>query len=317
MIPRPSAIAAVLAVATSLAAAAAVRPAARLRLTTLSQGVHLVSPVDVADRDRTNALVVEQASGLLVVNAQPSPEAAREMLGLLASALPNQKVRHLALLHPHADAAGGASAFPEGTLVIASEGTALDLADSAYDFGAEARERSGGTFREPPRPKVGLRLQGNAVLDDSQRPVTFFPLAPGHSRGDLLVEIPSADLMAAGSLLFKDRNPWAGTASIGGWIGHLSNLVSSGRGTFLPLQGPPVDAQEVRSQRDTFAWARGEIDAAFVDRTPATEIPARILASSRAATYFDLAASPSFARGVLEQAVREAQAQRRKFGLEK
>ena len=42
---------------------------------------------------------------------------------------------------------------------------------------------------------------------------------------------------------------------------------------------------------------------------------ARNLASPKAADYFDLGASPSFARGVVEQAVREAVVQRRKFGL--
>lgn len=296
---------------------AAQRGKSPLRLSPLADGVHLVSPLDPADRERTNALVVEQSAGLLVVNAQPTPGAAREMLALLASKFPGKKVRCLVLVHPHADAAGGASAFPPETLIVASEGAAVDLADAAYDFGAEARERGGPAWTAPPRPNVGLRLEGNAVLDDARRAVVLMPSAPGHSQGDLLVEVPSADLLVAGSLLFQDRNPWAGTASIGGWVAQLNNLASSGRGTFVPLEGPPVDAQEVRRQRETFAWTRGEIDAAFVDRTPPDDILPRVLASARAGTYFDLGARPSFVRGVVEQALREAHAQRRKFGLER
>src|SRR5262249_36935643 len=111
------------------------------------------------------------------------------------------------------------------------------------------------------------------------------------------------------------RNPWPGTANLGGWIAELNNLTSSGRALFVPLQGPPVDAQAVRRQRETLAWTRGQIDAAFVDRLPAEEIPARVLAVPEAGTYFDLTAQPSFARAVVELALREAQAQRRKFGL--
>jgi glyoxylase-like metal-dependent hydrolase (beta-lactamase superfamily II) len=296
--------------------AAADRARSPLRLTALAEGVHLVSPVDSADRSHTNALVVEQAAGRLVVNAQPTPAAAREMLALLAASLPRRDVRYLVLAHPHADAAGGASAFPAETVVVATEYAAQDLADADYDFGAEARARAGDAWTSPPRPRVELRLQGNVVIDDVKRQVILIPAAAGHSRGDLLVEVPSADLLAVGSLLFEDRNPWAGTATIGGWVGQLNNLASWGRKTFVPLEGAPVDADAVRRQREAFAWTRGEIDAAFVDRTPPDDILPRVLASPRAGTYFDLAARPSFARGVVEQALLEAHAQRRKFGLE-
>jgi glyoxylase-like metal-dependent hydrolase (beta-lactamase superfamily II) len=293
----------------------AAAPAPRLELSDLAPGVHLVRPSDPSDRDRSNALVVEQAAGLVVVNAQPTPEAAKEMLALVASRLGGRPVRALVLPHPHADAAGGASAFPPATLVIATDAAAGSLADPAYDFGAEARARGGAAYREPARPRVGLRLQGNATLDDKERPLELIPMMPGHSTGDLVVDLPAADLTAVGSLLFEDRNPWPGTASIGGWISELNNLTSSRRALFVPLHGAPADAQAVRRQRETLAWTRGQIDAAFVDRIPAEEIPARVLGMAEAETYFDLAAQPSFARGVVDQALKEAQAQRRKFGL--
>lgn len=313
MMRARSAVAAAFVLASALGTAAAPPPA--LRLSNLAAGVHLVSPTNPGDRERTNALVVEQASGLVVVNAQPTPEAAREMLALVASSLPGRKVRTLVVPHPHADAAGGASAFPPETMVIAAEGAAVNLADAGYDYGAEARARQGDAFREPPRPRIGLRLQGPATLDDVERPLMLIPMGAGHSEGDLLVDLPWADLSVAGSILFEDRNPWAGTASVGGWIQQLNNLTSSGRARFVPLHGPLVDAAGVRREREILAWTRGEIDAAFVDRLPAEEMPALVLRSEKAGTYFDLSASPSFARGVVEQAVREALAQRRKFGI--
>ncbi|HEX5044156.1 MAG TPA: MBL fold metallo-hydrolase [Candidatus Polarisedimenticolaceae bacterium] len=309
---RPSALLLPMLLLGSVAAAAATP---RLQLSALAPGVHLVRPTDPADRERSNALVVEQATGLVVVNAQPTPEAAKEMLALVASKLGGRPVRALVLPHPHADAAGGASAFPPETLVIASDDAAASFADPAYDFGAEARARGGASYREPARPRVGLRLQGNATLDDKERPLELIPMMPGHSRGDLLVDLPAADLMAVGSLLFEDRNPWPGTANIGGWISELNNLASSGRAVFVPLHGAPADAQAVRRQRETLAWTRGQIDAAFVDLVPAEEIPGRVLGIAEAQSYFDLAARPSFARGVVDQALKEAQAQRRKFGL--
>src|SRR5262247_523371 len=87
-----------------LAVLAAAAPPPPFQLSDLAPGVHLVRPSDPADRGRINALVVEQAAGLVVVNAQPTPAAAKEMLALLASKLPGRSVRMLVLAHPHADA---------------------------------------------------------------------------------------------------------------------------------------------------------------------------------------------------------------------
>jgi len=45
----------------------AAAPPARLVLSELAPGVHLVRPSDPADRERSNALVVEQATGRKVI----------------------------------------------------------------------------------------------------------------------------------------------------------------------------------------------------------------------------------------------------------
>jgi glyoxylase-like metal-dependent hydrolase (beta-lactamase superfamily II) len=213
--------------------------------------------------------VVEQATGLVVVNAQPTPEAAREMLALLASKLPAVLSARSCSRTRTPTPPGVPPRSRRRRWWSRPNAAAASLADTAYDFGAEARARAGASYREPPRPRIGLRLQGNATLDDRERPLELIPMMPGHSTGDLLVDLPAADLTAGGSILFEDRNPWPGSANLGGWIAELNNLASSGRARFVPLHGTPVDAQAVRRQRESLAWTRGEIDAAFVDRLPA------------------------------------------------
>ena len=293
-------------------------PAARdiFRVVQLAEGVTLYRPPD--DRaDLTNALVVERDDGLLVVNAQPSPAAAERFLADLArhSTLP---VRYLALPHPHAEAAGGASAFPAETLVIATSGFHEALQDPAFDFAAEARLRSAGSgsWTDPPRRPPTLVLHARTRLDDERVPVELLPVTQAHTAGDMLVQLPLQDIVYGGALVFADRNPYAVGGHIGGWLGALNSIAKTSPAAVVPLRGPVLDARELRVLRDSFAWLRGRVDLAFVDGLTAQQIPERILQDAdELGRRFDLETRPSFVTSVIDQAVEEAVQHRRKRGL--
>jgi glyoxylase-like metal-dependent hydrolase (beta-lactamase superfamily II) len=92
--------------------------------------------------------VVEREDGVRVVDAQPTPAAAKELLDAFAQLTP-KPVRFLVLSHPHVDDAGGATEFARDVLVIGSEGCRSAMTDAGYDFGAEARVRQGEGWKEP------------------------------------------------------------------------------------------------------------------------------------------------------------------------
>ena len=107
----------------------------------IAEGVTLMS-----DPASTNALVVERTDGLLVVDAGADPGRGRALLEAIRERFA-KPVRWLVLSHPHADAWGGATVFPESTVVVASEGTRDALADASYDAGVEERPRAGRIVR--------------------------------------------------------------------------------------------------------------------------------------------------------------------------
>ena len=82
----------------------------------------------------------------------------------------------------------------------------------------------------------------------------------------------------------------------------------------VPLRGPVADSLEIRRQRDSLAWVRAEIEAAFVDLATAEEVAARILASPSRERYFAADARPSFLPAVVDRALRDAIEYRRKTG---
>jgi glyoxylase-like metal-dependent hydrolase (beta-lactamase superfamily II) len=282
--------------------------------TELARGVTLLTAASPARP--TNSLVVERRDGLLVIDAQPTVEGGRALLAAIAK-LSKQPVRYLVLTHPHADTAGGAAAFPAGTLVVATTGARDRLADPAYDFAGEMRLRAPDSTASaaPERPAPVLVSDGPFTLDDPDRRVVVYPLPRAHCQGNLWVEIPQAGILAVGDLVVGDRNPYAGDASITQWVALLNDLARAEGTRIVPLSGPPVDLDVVRQLRDAFAWARSRINKGFIDLEPPDQIVDRALADPKTATWFDLTARPSFVRTVFDRIYEETVEERRKRGV--
>ena len=298
----------------ALAAPAAVRRG-DFDVETLSPGIRVYRNT-AATLAGANSLVIERADGLLVVDAQPTPSAAKALLASIASDL-KKPVRYLVLTHPHAESCGGASAFPQDTLVVAAANARTALEDKGYDVGAEMRARAAdaGTWDEPKRVLPVLYASAPFTLDDPVHKVILYPLPHAHSRGDLWVEIPGTGVMAVGGLLVGDRNPYGTDSDIRGWIGALNDLIRNDLTALVPSRGPALTVETVRATRDALAWTRGRVQEAFTDLVPAGEIVDRVLADRGLPQWFDPAAKPSFARTIVTQALNETVADRKRRGL--
>lgn len=279
----------------------------------LADGVWLYRAPDNDVRFR-NALVVERNDGLLVVDSQPTPDAAR----IFQAQLKNQfggSARYLILSHPHAEAAGGASAFDDGRTLIAASGRYNRvLADEEYDFAADCRHRFDSEWVTPPRRIATLEIHARTVLADDRNPVVLLPLQRGHSAGDLSVLIPEHKLIYVGSVVYPDRNPYLADGSPEGTLRYFNGLIRDQHEIIVASQGDPVTNQQLRQLRDGLAWVRGQITLQFVNRVPAEEIVDRVLAEEDFGKFFDLDAQPNFARQVLDRAVQEMITDRKKRG---
>lgn len=283
---------------------------------TLAEGVHFFRPA-TEGAGRSNSLVVVRQDGLLVVDAQPTPQAARELLAAIktVSSLP---VRYLVLTHPHAEAAGGASAFPESALVIGAAGCRFAMADREYDFGGESRReaKDPAAWHEPERRLPVLSLTAATTLEDPKHPVVLVPVPRAHTRGDLLVSIPDAGILAVGHLVSGNRNPYPGDSSLGGWMVVLNDLEEQGAKVFVPLDGPALEPRQALQLRDSLLWVKGQVLQLFVDRVAPGTMSERIASLPDARKFFEVEATPSYLRDVADAAVREADADRRKRGYD-
>jgi cyclase len=227
-------------------------------------------------------------------------------------------VRYLVLTHPHAEAAGGATAFPESALVIAAGGCRLAMEDPAYDFGGEARRRAKdpASWKEPPRRLPTLVLGSPTSLEDPKHRVVLTPVQQAHTRGDLLVSVPDSGILAVGHLVTLDRNPYPQDANLHGWMIVLNDLEDFGAKRFVALEGPSMEPREALVLRDSLLWVQGQVAQLFVDRVPPGTMPDRVAEAPGGSKLFDTSASPSYLRELAGAAVREAEADRKKRGLD-
>ncbi len=293
--------------------ASAAGDSAAFKAESLGDGVWLFLPADPAHA-RTNSLVVERDDGLLVVDSQPSPAAARDLIAAIRRKS-TEKIRYLVLSHPHAESSGGASAFPDDTLVIGSKGCREALLDESYDFGAEVRARftTDGEWDAPPRRAPILELLGNTRLADTRNPIEIWPLRQGHSRGDVMVVLEHLDLMHTGAIVFPDRNPYPSPDTVvEEWLRVLNQISRRAPKTIVGLYGSPLEVLDIRRQRDAFAWAQGQVTEGFVDRLPLETIKQNALEAPGLEKFFG--AEGSFAPLIFDKILEERQAQAKRGG---
>jgi cyclase len=281
----------------------------------LGEGIYLMRAAEERG-DLVNSLVVERGDGLLIVDAQPTPEAAQELLAAIGS-MSSEPIRYLVYSSPLMEAIGGASAFPESVLVIASENCAGLLEDPEYDFSSRARLQAGHPedWTPPAIRTPALTLTAKADLADSVNTVQLLPIGHAQTGGDMIVVLPGEKIIYAGSLLPADRNPFAMYAHVGGWLNALNKIAKAAPNLVLPSRGSAVDARIVRQRAEGLAWLRGQVEEAFVQQINTARMPEKILALPDTSKYFDLDAEPSYLQGLVERVVEEAVEHRRKRGL--
>ena len=296
----------------ALAPAIAQEASGPFRVEALADGILLFRPAST-NSAHTNSLVIEGEDSLLVVDAQPSPAAARELLQAIKKAS-SKPIRYLVFSHPHADAMGGASAFPPSTLRISSHKCYDTLTDPSYELGAEARERFSppDEWEEPERVLPDLVISARAAIPGKKNTIILQPVPHAHTPGDLLVHLPEAGVVAVGHLVSGDRNPYGRDAVLGGWMNTLNSVLQMSPTKIVPLRGPVMDHRELRGYRDSFAWLRGKIELAFVDLVPEEKVADWIRGQPDFSDHFDPEANPDFLPYLIDHGVEEQLVHRKK-----
>ncbi|MGK7312995.1 MAG: MBL fold metallo-hydrolase [Candidatus Longimicrobiales bacterium M2_2A_002] len=239
---------------------------------------------DVASYAFANSLLVIGEDGVLVVDTQQSPRAAKEVLEEVRRRT-DLPVRWVVNTHWHADHVWGnqvyADAYPDATFI--STPVTRDSVRSAWDRQIEEQragtvqslERLRGMLTDTTDPErreaieaaIDVRARyledvddlrmvladrtvtGRARLDPGGREVVLVDVGPAHTAGDLIVHLPGERITMVGDLL-EEGELWLEGADIRGWVAALDTVRALGPETLIVGHGGVrTDRELLRSQR--------------------------------------------------------------------
>lgn len=187
--------------------------------------------------------------------------------------------------HHHFDHCFGNAVAAGDRTVWAHEEAARLLATQGEALRREAFERYGGD--DPALGDgllaVGIRGADRTVHLDMElmvggRPVRLRHLGRGHTAGDLVVEVPDADVVVAGDLVEESGPPDFEDAYPLEWPETVAALLSGlGPDTVVvPGHGAPVDRAFVADQHARLAQLAWHIREAHADGAPADRLAERV-----------------------------------------
>jgi glyoxylase-like metal-dependent hydrolase (beta-lactamase superfamily II) len=227
----------------------------------------------------SNASFVVTPKGVVVIDALGSPVLAQKLIQEIRK-VTKQKIVAVVLTHYHADHVYGLQEFKrlgatiyaqrDGLNYLASETAKQRLIASRIDFAPWVNENT--------------RLVPADVWIDQSKTITvggvefiLNRVGPAHAHEDLIVFVPSENVLFAGDLIFQGRIPFVGNADSRGWMNALDQIqkikpkiVVPGHGTYSTNA-----LADVKFTRDYLAYLREVMGPAARDLDPFEEAYAK------------------------------------------
>jgi glyoxylase-like metal-dependent hydrolase (beta-lactamase superfamily II) len=214
----------------------------------------------------SNAGLIEDSGQTLLVDTLFDLKMTGEMLETMKRAVPaSARLGAVVNTHANGDHTFG-NQLVEGARIIASQACAEDMKlrppEELARWGREWPQMglAGQFWQEVIGSRFsfeGIRLtlptetfSGQMTLQVGDKEVHLIEVGPAHTRGDVLVYVPSDKVLYTGDMLFNGGHPaiWAGPPS--NWIKACDLMLSLDLETVVPGHGPLTDRAGIRDFRD-------------------------------------------------------------------
>ena len=227
----------------------------------------------------SNAGFVVTPAGVVVIDALGSPQLARELLAEIARVTP-QPVTHVVVTHYHADHIYGLQEFRKRGARILAQRSALEYIHSDT---AASRLRASRTDLAPwidAHTELVVPdqwIDGATELVVGGKRLLLQPVGPAHTPEDLVILLPSEQVLFAGDMVFRGRVPLVGQADSRQWIAALDTLLKMDPKVVVPGHGAlsTTAREDLQLTRDYLAYLRESMGAAARDMEPFDEAYAR------------------------------------------
>jgi cyclase len=155
--------------------------------------------------------------GVVAVDSGEDSANGKQILDLIAETTSGKPVRALILTHAHADHAGGARAFAAvGARIICQENVSGPILGLVSKNPTDPNDPLAG--KGAVRPVVEA-ISERSILVDGIHDVQIYHLGAAHTKGDLVVYLPTQKILFAGDLAANSLYPYMQSADVDpiGW----------------------------------------------------------------------------------------------------
>lgn len=225
-----------------------------------------------------SGLIVDQGETLLV-DTLFDLKRSREMLdGYRAAAPAAKRIGTLVNTHANGDHTFG-NQLVAGARILASRACAEEMAQRRPEERTEMMRRwrdfgeAGRVFHDLYGRKFDFEglvytpptetFERGLTLNVGAKEVRLLNVGPAHTRGDVLVYVPSDRTVFTGDILFIGGHPPAWTGPVSNWIKACDIILGWDLDTIVPGHGPITDKDGVRRLRQYFEHLSSEARKRF------------------------------------------------------
>ena len=205
--------------------------------------------VYAAEGDPNSGVIVGD-DAVLVVDAQPTPALAAELIAQVAK-VTDKPIRYVLLSHHHASRTLGAPSF-KGAEILASNATCGLIAERGKADIESEMARFPRLYREveaapaPIWPTLTFPDEISVWL--GRREVRIVHIGRGHTAGDVIAIVPDAGAVFAGDLVEHQMAPYCGDAHFTDWPATLDHLAEMQANIIGPGRGPVLATPQAAAQ---------------------------------------------------------------------
>ena len=189
-------------------------------------------------RFTTNNLIVITDAGVLVVDAQGSPEDTRLLVEEIQK-LTKQPIRHVVIGSEHVDHTGGNSVFPAGVNFISHPGAKRNF---------EAQANNPNRAKDAPRVVIPNEIViDKKVVNLGSTEIQILNLGRSHAGTDLTVYLPKEKILFMSETYFHRLFPALRTGFPGEWIQSIRKAEAMDVRYYIPGHGYIDDAQTMKA----------------------------------------------------------------------
>ncbi len=247
---------------------------------------NVFSYVDVKDGSAANSFaanagIIVGKDGIVVVDTLISAKQAQRFIKDIRK-ISGKPILYVIDTHYHLDHTFGNAEFARlGAVIVAQVNCRENMVKygeetlkNAKEYGLTPEQMEGTGIAYPV-----LTFTDRMTIDLGDEKVDLVYVAPSHTSGNILVEVPQEKVLFTGDILFTDFHPYMADGDIPGWIRNLDYIETLDVDRIVPGHGPISGKKDISDMKSYLIAFDAEAKELAAHSNDAKAISAEMLKS--------------------------------------